>query len=109
MTLKILTLALLLATPACSGLYVYETSSAGRYGGSPPPAPADGYRHRQANGVMLEYNAGLGLYVVQGYPGHYYKGGQYYRSSGSTWQTSTRLRGGWRSIPQSDLPPGLRR
>jgi len=106
--LKIATLALVLAAPACSGLYLFETSSAGRYGGPPPHAPADGYRHQQPNGAVLEYDAGRSLYVVVGRSGHYYDDGRYYRWTGSTWQSSARLDGGWHAIPPSALPPGLR-
>ncbi len=109
MNLKIATLALILATPSCSALYVYETSGPGRGHGPPPHAPAHGYRHKHASGVVLEYDSSLGAYVVIGRPGHYYQNGRYYRWTGSTWQTSTRLGGGWRSISPSTLPPGLRR
>ena len=55
----------------------------GRGHGPPPHAPAHGYRHKaQRHGAELEFDSGLGVYVVVGVPLHYYLDGLYLRLDG---------------------------
>ena len=77
--------------------------------GPPPHAPAHGYRFRHPHGVDLVYDAGLGLYVVVGWPRYYYWDNHFYRLHRDRWQASPRFRDGWYSYEHRRLPPGLRR
>jgi hypothetical protein len=58
--------------------------------------------------VELVYDSGCGVYVVIGYPNHYYHDGYFYRCSGTVWQVSLKPDGGWASLSGRPLPPGLR-
>lgn len=82
-----------------------------KHGGPPPHAPAHGYRHkhRDASGtrVTLQFDTGLGVYVVLGQPGHYWSGSRYFRWSGVQWEVSTKLAGGWTVVVSGDVPPHL--
>jgi len=95
-----------LASSGCTGLYLYETSSLARYA-SPPATPAHGYRHRQPDGTLLEYDARRELYVVVGAPQHYYSQGRYYRLGAGGWEASDELGGDWRAVDREAVPPGL--
>jgi len=78
--------------------------------GPPPHAPAHGYRHKHkahAGEVELVFDSGLGVYVVLGWPGHFYDQSHYYRQDGGVWQVSARLDGGWVAASTKKLPPGL--
>jgi len=79
--------------------------------GPPPHAPAHGYRHKQDkqhDGVDLIFDSGLGVYVVVGWPDHYWYGDRYYRFSSGTWMASSHLDGGWAGCAPSGVPAGLR-
>jgi hypothetical protein len=78
--------------------------------GPPPHAPAHGYRHKHkthAGEVQLVFDSGLGLYLVVGWPGHFYDTGHYYRKADGVWLISTRLDTGWVAVSAKKLPPGL--
>lgn len=78
--------------------------------GPPPHAPAHGYRHKhhaQAGEIELVFDSGLGVYVVVGWPGHYYNDGHYYREADGVWHVSSRLDAGWAALSAKKLPPGL--
>ena len=78
--------------------------------GPPPHAPAHGYRHKQRsqNGdVELVFNTKLGVYVVVGWPGHYYRDGHYYRQINRLWHKSVQLDTGWVKINTQKVPRGL--
>ena len=75
--------------------------------GPPPHAPAHGYR-RKHQGVELVYDSGPGVYVVVGFPGHYYLGGRYYRLRATQWEMSVNIGGRWKAVSVESLPPGLR-
>lgn len=108
MVRKVLLLLLLTACgTGCSALYLYETSSVGRYG-TEPTSPADGYRLRQADGTLLEYDAERKLYHVVGRPDYYYHKGSYYRQTRGQWQTTQTVSGDWRVVSTEMLPRGLR-
>lgn len=77
--------------------------------GPPPHAPAHGYRRKHRSGVELVYDAGLGAYVVVGYPGVYFHDGHYYRLHDGRWHVGVELDGPWRPAPPRALPPGLRK
>jgi hypothetical protein len=91
----------------CSALYLYETSSAGRYA-SEPASPSNGYRIRKPDGTVLQYDAKRQLYFVVDRPDHYYHKGSYYRQTRGQWQTSTTVSGNWRVVSADRLPRGLR-
>jgi hypothetical protein len=79
-------------------------------GGPPPHAPAHGYRHKQhthAGGVDLIFDSGIGVYVVVGWPDHYWHRDHYYRWVDGGWMISTRLDGGWAACGDSRVPGGL--
>ncbi|MHC4510454.1 MAG: hypothetical protein ACYTAO_16120 [Planctomycetota bacterium] len=75
--------------------------------GPPPHAPAHGHRHKH-RGVDLIFDADWGVYVVVGFPRHYYHEGRYYRRHETRWQMGTRMKGPWKSVSENALPPGLR-
>lgn len=75
--------------------------------GPPPHAPAHGHR-RKHQGLELVYDSGRGVYVVIGFPSHYYFKGSYYRLRGTQWEISTSIKSGWYAISEQSLPPGLR-
>ena len=49
-----------------------------------------------------------GVYVVVGYPNHYYHEGHFYRQTGTMWEMSLKLDSGWSSVSGKPLPPGLK-
>lgn len=77
--------------------------------GPPPWAPVHGHRHKHREGVELRYDAGLGVYLVVGHPGHYFRGELYYRQVNRTWTASAAIDGPWWTIAVDDVPLGLRR
>ncbi len=103
---RIPTLALALMTGAC---YHYRGAGPGAGHGPPPHAPAHGYRHKQANGLDLIYDSGVGLYIVSGWSNHYYKAGNYYRWHKGRWESGPKLKGPWKGASKKALPPGLQK
>ncbi len=77
--------------------------------GPPPHAPAHGYRHKRPDGVQLQYDSSMGVYVVIGHAGLYFSNDRYYRRGDSSWQVSLSIDGGWRAVPERSVPPGLRK
>jgi len=75
--------------------------------GPPPHAPAHGYRHKH-HGLELVFDSGPGVYVVIGFPHHYYHKGHYYWYHGPMWKMSTHMDGPWESVSEDKLPSGLR-
>lgn len=76
--------------------------------GPPPHAPAHGYRHKH-QGAELIFDSGMGVYVVAGYPKHYFYNDSYYRLNDDIWEISISIGGPWVVIMDDDLPPGLRK
>jgi len=58
--------------------------------------------------VELVFDTGLGVYVVVGHPNHYYHEDHFYRLTGSVWEMSLKIDGGWAFVSGKPLPPGLR-
>jgi hypothetical protein len=77
--------------------------------GPPPHAPAHGYRHKHADGVVLVYDAGMKVYLVTSASDRYYWKGNYYRRRGGQWQLSTSLQGPWKVASKSKLPAGFKK
>jgi hypothetical protein len=77
--------------------------------GPPPHAPAHGYRHKHADGVVLVYESGIGVYVVEGYTDIYFYGGNYYRLYKGGCKISDHVNGPWHEVAAKKLPPGLRK
>jgi len=75
--------------------------------GPPPHAPAHGYRHKHGDGVVLVFEADLGVYVVSGHKDLYYYKDRYYRHHNKKWQSSGHVDGPWRKSPDSKIPQGL--
>ncbi len=99
-----LTVCLAIPLSSCADAYVK-----GRGHGPPPHAPAHGYRHKHRHGIELVYDSGLDVYVVVGYPAHFYHDGHYYRLRKGNWQGSAHINGPWKPAPHHTLPPGLRK
>ncbi len=74
--------------------------------GPPPHAPAHGYRHKHS-GAVLVYESDLGMYQVNGRPGHYFYKDQFYRLHDGQWQVSVSFGGPWNVILDSKLPKKL--
>ena len=116
MVSRILLVCLLTAAGiACVSGHRHERKPAAvvaRKAGPPPHAPAHGYRHKhkaQHGAVELVFDTKLGVYVVVGWPGHYYRDGAFYRQINRRWHSSHRLDTGWVMIDTKTLPPGLAR
>ena len=79
--------------------------------GPPPHAPAHGHRHKRHDTsgmqVSLQFDSGLGVYVVLGHRDHYWSGDRYFRWSGEHWEVSTALAGGWSVVVRGDVPHSL--
>jgi hypothetical protein len=82
-------------------------SAAVRGPGPPPHAPAHGYRaqHRDRD---LVYDAGVGAYVVVGFPDLWFFDGSFVRWSGARWEVGAEATGPWRVAPLSAVPVKLR-
>lgn len=76
--------------------------------GPPPHAPAHGHRRKCPDGFEVVYDSASGVYVVVGYPSHYYLAGHYYRFHEDHWQISVSFKGTWQHIGKRPLPPGLK-
>lgn len=111
-TLFLSVVALISVALMCSSCLevVVGPKSAKRVGHGPPPhAPAHGHRAKHPDGVEVVYDSGSGVYVVVGFPDHYYCNGHYYRFHDDNWQVSVRIDGVWEFVADRDLPPGLRK
>lgn len=86
----------------------YSTSKSKKSNGPPPHAPAHGYRHKHQHGVELVYNSELGVYVVIGFPDHYFCQDHYFRLAGENWEISTHITGPWIVAENNVLPAGLK-
>jgi hypothetical protein len=78
--------------------------------GPPPHAPAHGYRHKHQTPdgtVNLIFDSGIGVYVVVGWPDHYWHRDHYLRYVEGNWMTSRSIDGGWASCSSGDVPIGL--
>ena len=56
----------------------------------------------------MAYDSGRSVYVVVGFPSHYYYRGHYYRFGGVRWEVGVHIDGPWKSASEGSLPPGLR-
>ena len=115
-TARLLLIAILFATCiaafGCSRTVVYKDSPEQTVEadkpGPPPHAPAHGYRHKHADGVVLIYETSIGVYVVSGYSQVYFHGAYFYRLHKNRWQTSRHIAGPWHKSNVKKLPQGLR-
>lgn len=89
----------------CVGVY----TGPGPHRRPPPRTPAHGYRYRFEDGLIIVFDSGLGLYIVDRRPGWYWYDGHFYRHQRDRWDYSPRFDGPWHSITRDRLPPGLRR
>jgi hypothetical protein len=95
--------ALMLASCSCPTVGI----GSGRKNGPPPHAPAHGYRHKH-HGIEIIFDSEWGIYVVVGFPGHYYYKGHYYRFHEAHWEMGIHIDGPWKAVSVKSLPPGLR-
>ena len=72
-----------------------------------PAHPMHGYRHVHG-GIEMVYDSGMGLYIVTGYPNHFFYGGRYYHYREPNWEISVNINGPWRQEAFQSLPRGLR-
>jgi hypothetical protein len=77
--------------------------------GPPAHAQAHGYHRKHVGDVELVYDSTWGVYVVVGFPDHYYYNDQFYRLCGTEWEVSLTLDGGWVRISEDRLPLGLQK
>ena len=111
---------LAMMTPGCvvhhydSGGHGTSQASRSGPGGPPPHAPAHG--HRRKHGVhsgselAIEFDSGLGVYVVLGHRDHYWDGEHYLRWTGESWEASVDFEGRWAVVASSsDVPLGFAR
>ena len=75
--------------------------------GPPPHAPAHGYRHKHPDGVVLVYDAGIGVYVVNSYVDVYFYQDRYYRVRSGACETSLHIGGPWQKASAAKVPAGL--
>ncbi|UCF15904.1 MAG: hypothetical protein JSW59_00295 [Phycisphaerales bacterium] len=108
-TFLITSVCVLLVTASCSSTHVHHPPGRGIGHGPPPHAPAHGHRRKHVAGVEVVFDTGRGLYVVIGYPDHYYHDGYFYRLTGGVWEMSLKIDGGWARVSGKPLPPGLRK
>jgi hypothetical protein len=74
------------------------------HGHAPPAhAPAHGYRRKHHGGEIV-YDSAWGVYVVIGFPGHYYYNDHYYRYHQSHWQLGGHIDGPWKTVSHETLP-----
>jgi hypothetical protein len=104
----VLTLVVLMLA-SCSRLCIGSRSSKKVGHGPPPHAPAHGHRRKHVSGPELVYDSGRGVYIVVGFPNHYYFSGRYYRLHADHWQASVDINAGWKPVGEEVLPPGLRK
>lgn len=75
--------------------------------GPPPHAPAHGYRHRHHDHDM-EYDGGLGAYLLIGRPGIFFHDNLFWRLHEGIWQSTRALAEPWRIVEHIDrVPHGL--
>jgi hypothetical protein len=78
--------------------------------GPPPHAPAHGYRHKHQHGVQLEFDTGIGAYVVVDLPDTYFFNGLYVRiSSDGRWTVAPHLDNPWRVAVEGEVPLKLKK
>lgn len=95
-------LVIALWLPAC--VHVEE------HQGPPAHAPAHGQRAKHGRGsVDMVFDSDAGVYVVVGWPDHYWYRDRYYRWLDSRWMVSVKLDGDWADCSSQGLPPGLAR
>ncbi len=96
-----------MSTLIFSGCAVHHVHSDGPGYGPPPHAPAHGYRAKYHDHDLV-FDSGLGVYVVTGWPEHYYLDGIYYRHSHDGWYHSKYLDRDWGHYDDdARVPPGL--
>ena len=105
--LAVASVCALLITASCSISDSHNAPAAKKGHGPPAHAPAHGYRNKRVSGAELIFDSGSGVYVVVGYPNHYYHEDHFYRHSGTMWEMSLTLDGGWSTVSGKSLPPGL--
>ena len=87
------------------GIGIKHPSTGKHKGKGPPPhAPAHGYRHKHHDGIELEYDSGLGVYISVELPGVYFYNDLYLRLSGEHWEVAARFDGPWRPEAQGQVP-----
>jgi hypothetical protein len=56
----------------------------------------------------MVYDSGRGVYVVAGFPLHFYCDERFYRFRESLWEVSVNVDGPWKVVSEQSLPQGLR-
>jgi len=96
----------------------HEAHAGHDHGGPPPWAPAHGHRRKHeahhahqdshSGDVKVVFDSEHGVYVVIGFPHHYYDAGHYYRLDSGRWQVSAGFKGPWLGIEATKVPESLR-
>ncbi|UCG60009.1 MAG: hypothetical protein JSU70_10900 [Phycisphaerales bacterium] len=108
-SLAVLSIGILLIVASCSTMEAYHPPGRRIGHGPPAHAQAHGYHRKHVAGVEVVYDSQRGIYVVVGFPNHYYCDGWFYRHSGTQWEVSLHATGGWRPAGAHPLPPGLQK
>lgn len=99
--------ALLTACVDSASVRYGDSHSKPHYENGPPPhAPAHGYRHKHKSHDM-EYDSGVGVYVVVGLNDHFFDDGLYFRYRSGNWEVSVNLNSGWGPADQRVVPHKL--
>jgi hypothetical protein len=56
----------------------------------------------------MVYDSGRGVYVVAGFPMHFYCDERFYRFREPRWEISVNIDGPWEVVSEQSLPYGLR-
>jgi hypothetical protein len=109
-----LTLSIILALFAgCAGVDAtlhFPSEKAVKAKHRPPPhAPAHGHRHKHRHGTELEFDTGIGAYVVANVTGTYFFNDLYIRlASDGRWTVAAHLNSSWRVALKGEVPHKLK-
>jgi hypothetical protein len=96
----------LLVSFGCGTPHHHHRGQVVREPGPPPWAPAHGYRHKHAQGMELVYDAQLGVYVVVGRDGLYFRHDRFYRRLPPGLRKQHAKKHGKKKHHAKRLPPG---
>ncbi|MGA1869821.1 MAG: hypothetical protein ACMUJM_14900 [bacterium] len=77
--------------------------------GPPPHAPAHGYRHKNKDGVILQFDNNVGAYIVIKMPGIYFYNGFYMRITDDHWEIRANFHEPWRREARGEVPDKLKK
>lgn len=94
----------LAAAGLLSGCAVLDPRPSRGYG---PPAHAPAHGYRRHHGYDMDFDPGLGVYLVIGHPGYYFWDDHYWRLIDGHWHWGLSFGGPWRIVEVERVPHGL--